>query len=56
LAAAEILSERLENANKEIDRLISVTMVGRSVENFIRSLKPVENFIRRLKRSVASES
>ena len=56
LAAAEILSERLENANREIDRLISVTKVGRSIENFIRSLKPVENVVRRLRRSLASES
>jgi hypothetical protein len=56
LAAAEILSERLENANKEIDRLISVTKVNRSMQKFIRSLQPVENFIRRLKRRPASES
>jgi hypothetical protein len=56
LAAAEILSERLENTNKEIDRLISVTRVGRSIEDLIRRLKPVESFIRRLRRSLASES
>jgi hypothetical protein len=56
LAAAEILSERLENTNKEIDRLVSVTRVGRSIENFIRGLKPAESFIRRLRRSLASES
>jgi hypothetical protein len=49
LAAAEILSERLENANKEIDKLISVTKVNRSIENLIRRLKPVENFFHRLK-------
>jgi hypothetical protein len=49
LAAAEILSERLENANKEIDWLISVTKVNRSIENLIRRLKPIENFIHRLK-------
>jgi hypothetical protein len=56
LAAAEILSERLENTNKEIDRLISATRVGRSIDNFIRSLKPAESIIRRLRRSLARES
>jgi hypothetical protein len=53
LAAAEILSERLESANKEIDRLIWVTKVNRSIQKFIRSLQPT--FIRRLKRRAASE-
>jgi hypothetical protein len=53
LAAAEILSERLESANKEIDRLIWVTKVNRSIQKFIRSLQPT--FIRPLKRRAASE-
>ena len=56
LAAAEVLSERVESANIEIDKLISVTKVGRSLENFIRSLKPVENLFRRLKQSVMGEA
>jgi hypothetical protein len=56
LAAAEILSERLENVNAEIDKLISTTSVNRTVENFIRGLKPIETFIRRLKRGTASKS
>ena len=50
LAAAEILSERLESANTEIDRLIWVTKVNQSIQNFIRGLKPIETFIRRLKK------
>ena len=50
LAAAEILSERLENVNADIDKLISMTRVNRSIENLIRGLKPIETFIRRLKR------
>ena len=54
LAAAEILSERLENANAEIDKLISTTRVNRSVANFIRGLKPIETFIRRLRKKRTS--
>jgi hypothetical protein len=51
LAAAEILSERLESANREIDRLIWVTKVNQSIQKFIRSL----TFLRRLRRRPASE-
>lgn len=40
LAAAEVLSERLEGSNVEIDRLISATRVSRSLDAFIRRLKP----------------
>ena len=54
LAAAEILSERLEGANAEIDKLISMTSVNRSVEKFIRGLKPIETFIRRLRKKRTS--
>jgi hypothetical protein len=56
LAAAEILSERLEAANVEIDKLISMMGVSRSIKNFfgglrpvVRSVKPIETAIRRLK-------
>lgn len=56
LAAAEILSERLENVNAEVDKLISATSVNRLVENFIRSLKPIEAVIRNLKRRPAGKS
>jgi hypothetical protein len=40
LVAAEVLSERLENANNQIDRLMSVTKVLRSLDNFFRRLRP----------------
>lgn len=40
MAAAEVLSERLEGTNREIDRLISVTRFGRAVDGFLRRLKP----------------
>jgi hypothetical protein len=50
LATAEILSERLENANAEIDKLIATTRPNRSVEKFIRGLKPIETFIRGLRK------
>ena len=56
LAAAEVLSERLENANAEIDKLISTTRANRSVANFFRRLKPIEMFFRRLKRGKSSKS
>ncbi|MDW6024610.1 3-deoxy-manno-octulosonate cytidylyltransferase [Mesorhizobium sp. BAC0120] len=56
LAAAEILSERLEGANMEIDKLISMMRVNRSIKNFfgglrpvIRSVRPIETAVRRLK-------
>jgi hypothetical protein len=50
LATAEVLSERLESVNAEIDKLISTTSVNRSVEKFIRRLKPIETFIRDLRK------
>ncbi|TCL62378.1 3-deoxy-manno-octulosonate cytidylyltransferase [Rhizobium sp. BK251] len=40
LTAAEVLAERLDNANAEIDRLISATKMIRSVDSFFRRLKP----------------
>ncbi|QYA12101.1 MULTISPECIES: 3-deoxy-manno-octulosonate cytidylyltransferase [unclassified Rhizobium] len=40
LAAAEVLSERLGNTDAEIDKLISLTNVIRSADNFMRRLKP----------------
>ena len=55
LAAAEVVSARLENVNAEIDKLISTTRVNRSVEKFIRGLKPVETFISRLKKSLSTK-
>lgn len=38
--AAEVLSERLDNANGQIDRLMSVTKTIRVIENFFRRFKP----------------
>lgn len=40
LVAAEVLSERLENTDNQIDRLMSVTKGLRSIDNFFRRLKP----------------
>ncbi|MDI7865289.1 3-deoxy-manno-octulosonate cytidylyltransferase [Rhizobiaceae bacterium n13] len=40
LSAAEVLSERLDGANHEIDRLISLTKFNRAIQNFTRWLKP----------------
>ncbi|MDL2410395.1 3-deoxy-manno-octulosonate cytidylyltransferase [Rhizobium calliandrae] len=40
LAAAEVLSERLSNTDAEVDRLISLTNMIRSTDNFLRRLKP----------------
>jgi len=40
MTAAEVLSERLHNANSQIDRLMSVTKSIRAVENFFRRFKP----------------
>jgi hypothetical protein len=40
LAVAEVLSERLGNANAEIDKLISLTNFIRAFDNFSRRLKP----------------
>jgi hypothetical protein len=39
-AIADVLSERLGNANGEIDKLISLTNFIRAFDNFTRSLKP----------------
>jgi hypothetical protein len=40
LAIADVLSERLGNANAEIDKLISLTNFIRAFDNFSRRLKP----------------
>ncbi|EJC80467.1 hypothetical protein Rleg4DRAFT_2097 [Rhizobium leguminosarum bv. trifolii WSM2297] len=40
MTAAEVLSERLDNTNTQIDRLMSVTKFIRSVDNFFRRFKP----------------
>lgn len=40
LVAAEVLSERLENTDNQIDRLMSITKGLRSLDNFFRRLKP----------------
>jgi hypothetical protein len=40
LVAAEVLSERLENANNQIDRLMSITKGLRSIDSFFRRFKP----------------
>ncbi|UVD55535.1 3-deoxy-manno-octulosonate cytidylyltransferase [Rhizobium sp. Pop5] len=40
MTAAEVLSERLDNANGQIDRLMSVTKTIRAIENFFRRFKP----------------
>ncbi len=40
LAAAEVLSERLGNTDAEVDKLISLTNVIRSTDNFFRRLRP----------------
>lgn len=40
LAAADVLSERLGNADAEVDKLISLTNVIRSTDNFLRRLRP----------------
>jgi hypothetical protein len=40
LAIADVLSERLGNANGEIDKLISLTNFIRAFDNFSRRLKP----------------
>ncbi|KAA0684352.1 3-deoxy-manno-octulosonate cytidylyltransferase [Neorhizobium sp. P12A] len=45
LAAAEVLSERLGNADAEVDKLISLTGVLRDFDNFLRRLKP--SFLKR---------
>lgn len=40
LSAAEVLSERLEGANHEIDKLMSLTKFNRAIHRFSRWLKP----------------
>ncbi|RWX09811.1 3-deoxy-manno-octulosonate cytidylyltransferase [Rhizobium hidalgonense] len=40
MTAAEVLSERLDNTNTQIDRLMSVTKFIRSIDNFFRRFKP----------------
>lgn len=40
LAIADVLSERLGNANAEIDKLISLTNIIREIDLFFRRLKP----------------
>jgi hypothetical protein len=40
MTAAEVLSERLHNANGQIDRLMSVTKSIRAIEGFFRRFKP----------------
>lgn len=40
MAIADVLSERLGNANAEIDKLISLTNVIRDIDKFFRGLKP----------------
>ncbi len=40
MAIADVLSERLGNANAEIDKLISLTNVIRDIDNFFRRLRP----------------
>ncbi|MDK4731559.1 3-deoxy-manno-octulosonate cytidylyltransferase [Rhizobium sp. CNPSo 3490] len=40
MTAAEVLSERLDNTNSQIDRLISVTKFIRAIDNFFRRFKP----------------
>ncbi len=40
LAAAEVLTERLGNTDAEVDKLISLTNVIRSTDNFLRRLRP----------------
>ncbi|MGO8188535.1 3-deoxy-manno-octulosonate cytidylyltransferase [Rhizobium leguminosarum] len=40
MTAAEVLSERLHNANSQIDRLMSVTKSIRAIEGFFRRFKP----------------
>ncbi|MGO7675487.1 3-deoxy-manno-octulosonate cytidylyltransferase, partial [Rhizobium ruizarguesonis] len=40
MTAAEVLSERLDNTKRQIDRLMSVTKFIRAVDNFFRRFKP----------------
>ena len=40
MVAADVLSERLGNAQADIDKLISLTNIIRATDNFFRRLKP----------------
>jgi hypothetical protein len=54
MAIADVLSERLGNANAEIDKLISLTNFIREIDNFLRRLKP-KAFKRRRTNGEAAE-
>ncbi|MCO6177959.1 3-deoxy-manno-octulosonate cytidylyltransferase [Ciceribacter sp. RN22] len=51
----EVLSERLEGANHEIDRLFSYTKVGRAIHTFSRWLKPKKRKVRLAEKLRATE-
>ncbi|MFK0167026.1 3-deoxy-manno-octulosonate cytidylyltransferase [Rhizobium sp. NPDC090279] len=53
LAAAEVLSERLGNADAEIDKLISLTNVIRSTDSFLRRIRP--KFLKRKPKGSSGE-
>ncbi|MDE1993194.1 MAG: 3-deoxy-manno-octulosonate cytidylyltransferase [Rhizobiaceae bacterium] len=53
LAVAEVLSERLGNTDAEVDKLISLTNVIRSTDNFLRRLKP--KFLKKKKPEASGE-
>ncbi len=53
LAAAEVFSERLGNTDAEVDRLISLTNVIRSTDNFLRQLRP--KFLKRKPKAPSGE-
>ncbi|TXJ23229.1 MAG: 3-deoxy-manno-octulosonate cytidylyltransferase [Afipia sp.] len=53
LAAAEVMSERLGNTDAEVDKLISLTNVIRSTDNFLRHLRP--KFLKRKPKGSSGE-
>nr|WP_082960259.1 3-deoxy-manno-octulosonate cytidylyltransferase [Rhizobium leucaenae] len=53
LAASEVLSERLGNTDAEVDKLISLTNVIRSTDNFLRHLRP--KFLKRKPKGTPGE-
>ena len=53
LAVAEVLSERLSNTDAEVDKLISLTNVIRSTDNFLRRLRP--KFLKRKPKGTPGE-
>nr|WP_246451073.1 3-deoxy-manno-octulosonate cytidylyltransferase [Rhizobium paranaense] len=53
LAAAEVLTERLGNTDAEVDKLISLTNVIRSTDNFLRHLRP--KFLKRKPKGTPGE-